>query len=129
MENLKILIIEDDPTTCNLLKTTLELEGYQASFVHSVENDDVAALLNDQQPDLLFLDFHLGNVNALKYMTAIRNDSHWQNLPVLMTSAIDLTQECLEAGANGCIVKPFNWDEIAARVSQIRNQIFNGKEA
>jgi len=50
MENLKILIIDDDPTTCTLLKTTLEMEGYQTASVHNIENEDIIVLLNNQKP-------------------------------------------------------------------------------
>ena len=125
MENIKILIIEDDPTTCNLLKTTLDMEGYQTNFVHYVENNDIFALLKNQNPDILFLDFHLATEDTLKYMIAVRNDSNWHKLPVLMTSAIDCSEECLAAGANSFILKPFNWDEITATIKQIRGQFLS----
>jgi two-component system response regulator RegA len=124
MENLKILIIEDDLTTCTLLKTTLELEGYQTTFVHNIENDDVLLLLNDKKPEVLFLDFYLGSQETLN-LTIIRNDPDWKDLPVLMTSAIDHRQACLEAGANSFILKPFNWEEITNMVDEIHKQISN----
>ena len=123
MENLKILIIEDDPTTCTLLKTTLEIDGYQADFVYNIENNDVFPLLNNHKPDILFLDFHLGSRNTLEHLITIRNNSDWQHLPVLMTSAIDRSHECLKAGASSFILKPFNWDEITEKINEIRNQI------
>ena len=128
MEHLKILIVDDDPTTCTLLETTLEMEGYQASSAHSIENDDVLFLLNNEKPDILFLDFHLGSGDALQYMIAIRNDVAWQHLPVLMTSAIDRSQECLAAGANSFILKPFDWDGITNTIDEVRGQILNREE-
>ncbi|MBN1992897.1 MAG: response regulator [Anaerolineae bacterium] len=129
MEPLNILIIEDDPTTCTLLKTTLEMEGYQVNFVHHVENDDVFLILNQYNPDILFLDYHLGSKDTLKYLTDIRSNANWQHLPVLMTSAIDRSQECLAAGASNFILKPFNWDDITQTVKEFRDQILHGKEA
>ena len=125
MENFKILIIEDDLTTCTLLKTTLDLEGYQTTFVHNIENDDVLSLLNDEKPEILILDFYLGSQETLKHLTIIRNAPDWQDLPVLMTSAIDHSQACLDAGANSFILKPFNWEEITNTVGEIRDQISN----
>jgi DNA-binding response OmpR family regulator len=125
MKNLKVLIIEDDPTTCTLLKTTLEMEDYQTNFIHYIENDDVISVLNNEKPDLLFLDFYLGSQETLKHLTIIRNDPDWKHLPVLMTSAIDHSQACLKAGANSFILKPFNWEEITNTVNKIRNQISN----
>jgi DNA-binding response OmpR family regulator len=125
MKNLKVLIIEDDPTTCTLLKTTLEMEDYQTNFIHYIENDDIISVLNNEKPDLLFLDFYLGSQETLKHLTIIRNDPDWKHLPVLMTSAIDHSQACLKAGANSFILKPFNWEEITNTVNKIRNQISN----
>lgn len=125
---LKILIVEDDPTTCTLLKTTLEMDGYQTSIAYSIENDDIFALLNEQQPDILFLDYHLGSKDALDYVTVTRDDSNWQHLPIIMTSAIDRSQECLAAGATRFILKPFNWDEITHLNNEIREQILNKEE-
>jgi DNA-binding response OmpR family regulator len=47
---------------------------------------------------------------------AIRNSAQWQNLPVVMTSAIDYSRVCREAGATDFIVKPFNWEDVTRRI-------------
>ena len=122
MESLKILIIEDDPTTCVLLKTSLEMEGHQTAIVHDVENEDVLALLNFEKPDILFLDFYLGAKETLHYLAPIRDDADWQQLPILMTSAIDYSQDCLAAGASDFVLKPFNWDGLIEKVNGVREQ-------
>ena len=119
MEPLKILIIEDDPTTCALLKTTLEMEGHQAAIVHTLENEDILTLLKKEKPDILFLDFYLGTQETLPYLALIRQDADWQDLPILMTSAIDHGQDCLGAGAHEFILKPFNWDDLIDKVNGI----------
>jgi two-component system, sensor histidine kinase and response regulator len=123
MTNLKILIIDDDPTTCTLLATTLELEGYQTASVHLIADDDVIAPLSQHQPDILFLDFYLGSQETLPYLTTIRQNTVWKRLPILMTSAIDHTAECLAAGATDFIIKPFNWDDMTQKIHAIRDQI------
>jgi DNA-binding response OmpR family regulator len=122
MESLKILIIEDDPTTCALLKTTLEMEGYRIAIKHDIENEDILSLLNSEKPDILFLDFYLGIRDTLSYLAQIRNDEDWQHAPILMTSAMDHGQDCLEAGADGFILKPFNWDELINMINRIPEQ-------
>ena len=122
MEPIKILIIEDDPTTCALLKTTLEMEGHQTAIVYDIENEDILALLNLEKPDILFLDFYLGAKGTLRYLAPIRNDDDWQQLPILMTSAIDHGQDCLAAGASDFILKPFNWDDLIEKVNGVHEQ-------
>jgi DNA-binding response OmpR family regulator len=122
MESLKILIVEDDPTTCALLKTTLGMEGHKVAITHDVENEDILTLLNSEKPDILFLDYYLGTSETLPYLTKIRDDGNWQHVPILMTSAIDYGQDCLSAGADGFILKPFNWDELINMVNGICEQ-------
>lgn len=121
MKHLKILIIDDDETTCTLLETILEMEGYQTASVNDIENEDILSLLNNEKPYILILDFHLGSKETLKHLTTIRNTSEWQSLPVLMTSAIDRKQDCVEAGATGFILKPFDWQEMSNTVNKIRD--------
>lgn len=115
----KVLVIDDDPTTCHLLEMTLQLEDYQTASASSLESDTILPLLDREEPDLLILDFHLGSQEALEHVTIIRKSSDWQHLPILMTSAINRRKECLAAGANGFILKPFNWQEMIDTVNKI----------
>ena len=121
MENLKVLVIDDDPTTCNLLETVLQMEAYQTKAVNSIGNGDIFSLLRDEKPDLLILDFHLDGEEALTYIAAIRTSQDWQDLPILITSAIDRRQDCIETGANEFVLKPFNWQEIVDSINKVRN--------
>ncbi len=119
MKNLKILVIDDDATTCSLLETVLQMENYQTASTNKIEKGDIIALLNNEKPHMLILDFHLGSTETLESVTTIRANADWQNLPILMTSAIDRGQECLKAGANEFILKPFDWQEITKSVNQM----------
>ncbi len=122
MESLKILIVEDDPTTCALLKTTLEMEGHRISFVHGIVDKEILSLLNREQPDILFLDFYLGTEETVPYLASIRADARWRTMPVLMTSAIDHSRECLAAGADDFVLKPFNWDELIQKMNNVHTK-------
>ena len=115
-KNLKILVIDDDVTTCSLLETILQMEDYQTASANYVDNGGIINLLNQENPHLLILDFHLGTKETLEYVTTIRTDVDWQHLPILMTSAIDRQQECLVAGADQFILKPFDWQEMTKAV-------------
>ena len=121
MENIKVLVIDDDLMTCSLLETILQLENYQTVSVNSIEN--ILSLLDQEKPHILILDFHLGSKETLELVPIIRADADWRHLRILMTSAIDLRQDCLEAGANGFILKPFNWQEMMKIISKIRNDL------
>ncbi len=119
MEKIKVLVIDDDVTTCSLLEAILQMEDYKTASVHRVE-PDIVALLNREKPDVLVMDFHLGAHESLSHVASIRADTEWQHLPILMTSALDRRQDCLSAGANGFILKPFHWQEVTRNINKVR---------
>jgi DNA-binding response OmpR family regulator len=122
---LKVLVIDDDPTTCHLLEMILQMEDHQTASANSLMSEDILPLLNREKPDLLILDFHLGSQETLKHIATIRNSVEWRQLPILMTSAIDRRKECLAAGASDFILKPFNWQEIIESVNKICSGLLN----
>ena len=117
----KVLVIDDDPTTCELLETVLQLEAFQTSAVSTIGANGIVPLLQIETPQIVVLDFHLDGTEALEYIVAIRADPVWENLPILVTSAIDRRQDCIDAGADDFVLKPFNWQEIIERINRIRN--------
>lgn len=119
MEPLKVLVIDDDPSTCSLLQTILEMENYQTAVASKIENRNIIALLNQERPDILILDLHLGSEETLKYLAAIRRQPDWQALAILMISAADYAKECLAAGADAFVLKPFGWQEITTATNQL----------
>lgn len=124
MESRKVLIVDDDVTVCGLLETVLKLEGYRTASASEIEDDDIIALLNSEKPHLLILDFHLGPTKeTLGFVTAVRGNPDWEHLPILMTSAIDRRQECVEAGVDHFLLKPFDWQEMTKSVNRIRDEI------
>lgn len=122
MKSLKVLIVDDDPSTCSLLQTILEMEHYQIASANEIDNGDIIALLNKEQPDILTLDINLAGEQTLKYLATIRHHPDWQHLDILMISAADQAEACLEAGANGFVVKPFGWQEITTAIKQMTNK-------
>lgn len=117
---MKVLIIDDDKATCDLLETMLQLEDYDTATAGKVPGDDIITLLNQHSPDFLVLDYHLQTQETVVYTQAIRADATWNALPVVMTSAIDRRRACLEAGANEFILKPFNWERFVNVIEQVR---------
>lgn len=119
MTKPKVLVIDDDFMTCNLIETVLKMEGYQTASINRVEGNDVLKVLEFERPNIILLDFHLGNQETTKYVQMIRASEHWSHLPIIMTSAIDYRRVCLKAGATDFFVKPFKWEEITERINSI----------
>lgn len=123
MDNQKVLIIDDDPMTCRLLETVLQMENFQTASAYQIKDENILALINIEGPQLLILDFHLGTKETIAYVEAIRADERWHTLPILMTSGINYREKCLKAGANDFMLKPFDWREIIECINKIINDL------
>ena len=101
----KIQLLEDDRDMTMLLRTLLEIEGYQVRSYDSQKPivEQVAA----EKPDLALLDVHLGGKDGVEILRGLRRDPTLGDLRVIMTSGMNLTDECLSAGANAFLVKPY----------------------
>jgi len=126
MTTPKVLVIDDDYMTCNLVETFLKMEGFKAASIHRIENDNIISVVQKENPNIILLDYHLGSKETTRYVAALRASEQWLNLPIIMTSAIDYSRICLAAGATDFIVKPFNWDEITNRIKNLLNNSVPG---
>jgi DNA-binding response OmpR family regulator len=112
----RILIVEDDRATSGLLKTIFEMEGYKTSVCP--DPDRVVEVTRRDKPDLIFMDYHLAEQESLSILREIKADEELKGIPVIMTSGLDRSEECREAGAASFLIKPFRpaslMDEIHA---------------
>lgn len=120
MQNFKILIIDDDATTCTLFETILEMEDFTTASVNAIEHRDILTVLKREDPQLLIMDYHLGSQDTLQYVAAIRAADGWRHLPIIMTSGIDHQQKSLAAGADRFILKPFKWQEVMKVIKELQ---------
>lgn len=106
----KILLAEDDSTMVSLLKTLLKMEGFDvvALDVHS----DVVAAVEQEKPHALFMDVHLGGQNGMQILESIRSDQKNSNVRVIMTSGMNMKDECISRGADEFLLKPFMPDDL-----------------
>ena len=111
-----ILVLDDDRTFTGLLKTVFEMEGYRAVVLS--RPDDVIPTAREISPALVLMDVHAGEGDTLGIVQALRADTAAKTVPVLMTSGMDRRAECLEAGADAFILKPFRPVELLAVVKK-----------
>ncbi len=101
----KILIVDDDRATTSLLKTVFEMEGFKT--VACPDPDRVIGVVRKDKPDLVFMDYHLASAESLSVLIEIKADLELKDIPVIMTSGLDRSEECLKAGAALFVLKPF----------------------
>ncbi len=113
----KILLLEDDRDMTMLLTTLLEIEGYQVRSYDSKR--PAAAQAEEDKPDLVFLDVHLGGQDGVKILRELKGNPKLTGVRVVMTSGINMTEECLAAGANAFIVKPYMPENLLHLLSKV----------
>jgi DNA-binding response OmpR family regulator len=106
----KILLAEDDETMVSLLKTLLKMEGFDVVALDV--NSDVAAAVQREKPHALFMDVHLGGQSGMKILDNIRKNGDTANVRVIMTSGMNMRDECISRGADEFLLKPFMPDDL-----------------
>jgi DNA-binding response OmpR family regulator len=112
-----ILVVDDDQVFRGLLKTVLELEGYQAVVVSHA--DDVMPEVRRSRPILTLMDVHVLDRDMLDVLRELRADEAFKTMPVVMTSGMDLSAECLAAGADAFLLKPFRPAELLKMIGDL----------
>jgi two-component system, sensor histidine kinase and response regulator len=115
----KILAVDDVPDNLILLQTILEVEGYGIDIV----GDGATALqqISESPPDLILLDVMMPLMDGFEVTRRIRNHPTLPYIPILLLTAhTDASVvEGLDAGADDFIRKPFDQDELMARVRSL----------
>ena len=106
----KVLLAEDDHTMVSLLKTLLKLEGFEVVALDV--NADVPAAVQHENPDALLMDVHLGKQSGMDIVQAIRKNPALADVRIVMTSGLNVKDECLKHGANHFLMKPFMPDDL-----------------
>ncbi len=117
---VRILIIEDEEDFRDILRQTLEPAGYRLLFAESGPKG--LESLSKNQADLVVLDVNLPGKNGYEVCRAIRANPEWSNLPVLMLTIRNRDAEIvrgLDAGADDYLTKPFDPEEILARLRKL----------
>ncbi len=109
------MIVEDSEDILDLMEYTLAREGYDV--ITCVDTSNVRDVLDEEDVSLILMDRNLPGVEGSRYVASLRKDGY--NQPVIYVSAKDSSDEILEgfeSGGDDYITKPFNLNELKARV-------------
>ncbi len=112
---MRILLVEDDPSLGSTIEAWLQLDGYAVDWLRRGDQADVALATHDYQ--CLLLDRGLPGMTGDAVLTALR--ARQAHLPVIVITARDALQdriEGLDLGADDYLVKPFDLEELSARI-------------
>lgn len=119
MQKTKILIVDDSPQTRKSLRNILEKHNYEVvgEAGSGIEAIKLYSLLS---PDIIMLDIimpQLGGIETLRMLHSLNKD-----IKIIMVSALDSmdrVKECLKAGANYYILKPFEEEKILDSINKV----------
>lgn len=126
MENqVKILVVEDEDTLCEVLRFNLEAEGYIVDTAHSAEE---ALTLDISQYSMLLLDIMMGEISGIQLARIIKANPALRDIPVIFCTAKDDETDIvsgLNLGADDYITKPYTIANVIARVKAVLRRTSN----
>lgn len=129
---MQILIIDDSRNGSAILKAILAKESFENIFIAN-SLDTAMELLDKKEIDLILLSYVLPDISGPKVCFQIANNLLYEDIPIIMVTAnndIETLQHSFESGAIDYIAKPFNGQELIARVQAhlIRKHVSDGRK-
>jgi two-component system alkaline phosphatase synthesis response regulator PhoP len=121
MAGKRILVVDDDAKTVELVKLYLNRDGYRV--ITSYDGTEALKLAREGHPDLIVLDLMLPGMDGLELCRTIRAES---DVPIIMLTAMTTDQDRLtglDMGADDYVTKPFSPRELAARVRAVLRRL------
>ena len=115
----RILIIDDEPDLCEILRFNLQAAGYEAQAAHSAEEALAADVANY---DLLLLDVMMDGMSGFELARFLKGDAQARHIPIIFLTAKDTEEDTLHGfslGADDYVSKPFSVREVIARVGAV----------
>lgn len=117
----RILVVEDEADTAEVICTLLHNAGYEAT---AVESGEEALQSMSQNYDLVVLDIKLPDMSGLEVLRRARNESYDQPMIILSGYGTGVDRvAALEGGADDYLSKPFSPEELVARIKAIRRRV------
>jgi len=119
-EPAKILIADDEPHIRRILQFLLDQAGYRV--VTASHGREALEVLARERPDLVLLDVMMPHLDGFAVLERLRQDRETQRLPVIMLTArheSNARVKGLRGGANDYVAKPFDHDELLARIANM----------
>ncbi|HXI83544.1 MAG TPA: response regulator [Verrucomicrobiae bacterium] len=117
MNERKVLVVEDDAGMREVLESILVFEN--AQVYTAVDGKDAVQKTLALKPDLILLDIDMPKLNGLTFCKAIRAGRETRNIPIIVVTSLTAAgrlEECMEAGADDFLGKPFAMEELLIRV-------------
>ena len=118
----RVLVADDSEAILLLLRTRLEMEGYEVATASDGQEvvETLARVDPDQEPDIILLDAMMPRMSGLDVLRVLRDEG--REIPILIVSAHregEALDRAQDMGADGCIAKPIDFDELLGRIAAL----------
>lgn len=116
----KILIVDDEPDILDLATVRLKKTGYE--IIEAIDAEKALAILKKETPDLILLDLLLPKMQGDELCKKLKADDKLKKIPVILFTAstirVSLPEKIREMGADDCVMKPFEPEELLGKVKK-----------
>ncbi len=113
-----VLVVDDDPTVCELIRRTLEKDGYRVAWAHDGRTAlDMAGRLH---PDAITLDVMMPGMDGWSVLGALKADPALADIPVVMVTMIDEKRIGYSLGASDYLTKPIDRSRLVTTLGKYR---------
>ncbi len=130
MSERTVLVVDDEFAIRDMLRMALEIVDFRCLEAENIQ--DAHALVVDQRPDIILLDWMLPGGSGIELLRRLKRDETTQEIPVIMLTAKtteDNVIQGLEVGADDYITKPFAPRELIARIKALLRRTGGGENA
>lgn len=117
----KIMVVDDDEKVVDLLRITLESEGYEV--IPAFDGEDAIKKIENERPDLILLDIMMPKIDGWEVCRKVKDDRKLRTIPVVMLTAKTQPTDRLlgihACGADDYITKPFEIEQIVEKVKDL----------
>lgn len=122
-EPIRILVVDDEVSICELMKINLELAGYTVDMAHSAES---VLKMDLSVYSLMVFDIMMGEMNGLELVSKVRENPITSDVPIVVCTALGEEAPLIDGftrGADDYIKKPFSMKEFVLRVQRLLKRI------
>ena len=116
----RILLVEDNVATVEVMQNELELLGYEVRVARN--GAEAVEQASSQQPDVIIMDILMPKMDGWQATSQIKWNPKTQSIPILVATALALSndkEKCLASGCDGYLAKPFTHWELDAAINTL----------
>ncbi|MDW7773606.1 MAG: response regulator [Desulfobulbaceae bacterium] len=120
VRKMRLMIVDDNVDTVELLTKRFRAQGYDT--VAAYDGEQALRMVREKMPDIILLDIMMPKIDGYEVCRQLKEDESTRHIPILMLTAKSQVPEKvrgLDTGADGYLTKPFDYNELAARVRSL----------